>query len=124
MKLLEIAGLVTGSYFVVTGLGFLLSKPFYKKVIKATLNSDPVLINLSGMVHFLIGITLIALFFSFNTLLEILISFFGIAFSIKGALLIMVPELILKSNEQSIKYFHLFGYGFVAVGLITLFVII
>lgn len=51
---------IFSAYLIVTGLGFLLSPNFFTQMM-ATTDSDPVLINLSGMVHFFIGATILVL---------------------------------------------------------------
>jgi uncharacterized protein YjeT (DUF2065 family) len=104
-------------YLIVTGLGFILSPKFFVKMIKGADKSDPVLINLSGMVHFLIGAAIVTNHFLWGTLLEGFVTGLGIAFLLKGAFLIALPQLTLKSNKTSVKFFPVFGIIFIAVGL-------
>ncbi|MTI33259.1 hypothetical protein [Xanthovirga aplysinae] len=118
METTFIIGRIMAPYLIVTGLGFFLSKSFYKKSIEEAEKSDPVLINLSGMVHFLIGMTILTLHFRRNNLLETMISILGFLFTLKGAFIIALPVLTLKSNEASIKLLRVMGTGFTTAGLI------
>ena len=87
-------------YLSVTGLGFLVSNSYYSEMISQS-GSDPVLINLSGMVHLFIGAAILTIHFLWKTPLQIVVTFLGIMFSIKGALLIVVPDIVLQSAENS-----------------------
>ena len=51
-------GKILAIYLLVTGAGFLFSAEYYAQMI-AHAGSDPILINLSGMVHFFIGMTIL-----------------------------------------------------------------
>ena len=113
-------GKIIAPYLFVTGLGFFLSDKFYINMINNANRSDPVLINLSGMVHFFIGITIVTNHFLWSNILEVLISLVGFMFLLKGIFLILLPSLTLKSNKApSIKRLHLMGFGFILLGLIV-----
>ncbi|PCJ33200.1 MAG: hypothetical protein COA90_00780 [Gammaproteobacteria bacterium] len=107
---------VLSMYFLVTGMGFLLSADFFNKMI-IQLGSDPVLINLSGMVHFFIGATIITIHFYWKTPLQIIVSLLGTLFLIKGTLLIVFPELTLKTANNPIQNVSLMAAGFIFIGL-------
>lgn len=104
-------------YLLVTGIGFFLSKEFYLRMLNDAESEHPISINLSGMVHFFIGMAIILNHFLWNTHLEIAVSLIGMAFLLKGGLLIMVPGTILKSNRYSIKILPVSGISFITVGL-------
>ena len=113
-----IIGKIIAPYLLVTGIGFFLSRKFFEKMIKDADKSDSVLINLSGMVHFLIGIAIVTNHFLWSNLLEIIISILGFAFLLKGAFLIALPSLTLKSNKTSIRLLRATGVGYVVAGLV------
>ena len=114
-----IIGRILTPYLIVTGLGFFFSSKFYISMIKGANKSDPVLINLSGMVHFLIGMVILINHFLWSGVLEIIISVLGFAFVLKGAFLIALPLLTLKSNNvPSVNRLRVMGIGFIVVGLI------
>ena len=102
-------------YLSVTGLGFLVSNSYYSEMISQP-GSDPVLINLSGMVHLFIGAAILTIHFLWKTPLQIVVTFLGIMFSIKGALLIVVPDIVLQSAENSAGLSPPVSLAFILVG--------
>ncbi len=102
-------------YLSVTGLGFLVSNSYYSEMISQS-GSDPVLINLSGMVHLFIGAAILTIHFLWKTPLQIVVTFLGIMFSIKGALLIVVPDIVLQSAGNSAGLSPLVSLAFILVG--------
>ena len=118
MDITIIIGKIIGAYLLFTGLGFLLSGKFYKKMQENADKSDPVLINLSGMVHFLIGTAIVTNQFLWSSFLEVIISILGFVFLLKGFYLIVFPGLILKSNKASIKLLLISGIGYLIIGLV------
>lgn len=112
-----VIGKIVSLYFLVTGIGFLVSGDYYSLMI-AQKDSDPVLINLSGMVHFFIGMTIVTLHFKWKSFLEIAVTIFGFMFVLKGALLIALPELTLQTGNNSIQNSWMMALGFVIVGVV------
>lgn len=108
---------ILSAYLIVTGIGFLASGDFYSRMITHT-GSDPVLINLSGMVHFFIGITILVLHFRWKGLLAILVSLLGTLYLLKGTLLIAVPELTLQSGANGAQLSWATPAGFIGFGLL------
>ena len=78
--------------------------------------SDPVLINLSGMVHFFIGATILAIHFLWQKPLQIIVTLLGIMFFLKGALLIAIPEFTLQTGNNPAQKTWLMAVGFISVG--------
>lgn len=97
-----IIGRIVSIYFLATALGFLASANYYADMI-ATNGSDPVLINLSGMTHFLIGMAIVVLHFRWRGLHQILVSLSGLFYLLKGTFLIVLPELTLQSGNNDIQ---------------------
>ncbi len=108
---------ILSAYLLATGIGFLVSADFYNRMIAHT-GSDPVLINLSGMVHFFIGITILVLHFRWRGLLPILVSLLGAMYLLKGSLLIAVPELTLQSGGNTAQLSWVTPAGFLAFGIL------
>ncbi|AYN66341.1 hypothetical protein D1013_02540 [Euzebyella marina] len=104
-------------YLIITGAGFGISPDFYTQLIAHT-GTDPILINLSGMVHFFIGMTIIAYHFVWKSFLEIAVSLLGCLFLLKGIFLITIPELILQSGDNPAQIPWLMSTGFLLVGII------
>lgn len=102
-------------YLLVTGIGFLVSEAYYTKMFAHT-GSDPVLINLSGMVHFFIGGAILSVHFKWGRVLEIVVSFLGLMFLIKGILLIALPEFTLQLNNNPVQIPKLMSAGFILAG--------
>ncbi len=108
---------IVSAYLIVTGLGFLLSPDFFANMIVHK-GSDPVLINLSGMTHFFIGITILVLHFKWRGALEVLVTLIGILYLLKGAALIAIPELTLQTGGNDAQLSIFVPIGFLAVGLV------
>ena len=110
-------GKMIAPYLLVSGLGFLFSVNFYEKLLIDSDKSDPLTVNLSGMVHFLIGLAILLTNFLWGNVLEILVTLVGFGFLIKGLTLIVLPNLTLKSTRVSVKLLRISGVGFIAAGL-------
>ncbi len=110
-------GKIISPYLFVSGLGFLISGKFYLNQLRNSDKSDPLTINLSGMVHFLIGIAIVTNHFLWNNILAIIVSILGFIFLAKGIALIAFPSLTLKSTKTSVKILRISGIGFIIVSL-------
>ncbi len=110
-------GKMIAPYLFVSGLGFLLSVNFYEKLLINSDKSDPLTVNLSGMVHFLIGAAIVLKHHLLGNVLEILVTLVGFGFLIKGLTLIVFPNLTLKSTKVSVKLLRISGIGFLTAGL-------
>ncbi|QUI21587.1 hypothetical protein HZI73_04455 [Vallitalea pronyensis] len=110
-------GRIVSMYYLVTGLGFLISSDFFSKMITHT-GSDPVLINLSGMVHFFIGMTILVHHFKWRKPIQVAVSLSGIFFLLKGAFLIALPELTLQTGNNPAQTPWAMAIGFIGVGLL------
>lgn len=78
--------------------------------------SDPILINLSGMVHFFIGATILVVHFKWKKPLQIVVSLLGIMFLMKGISLIALPEFVLQSGNNPVQIPELMSVGFILIG--------
>lgn len=107
---------VVSMYFLVTGCGFLFSGDYFSKMISHT-NSDPVLINLSGMVHFFIGMTILVIHFRWREPLQVIVTLLGLMFLFNGALLIALPELTLQTGGNPVQKTWIMAIGFISVGI-------
>lgn len=105
-------------YLLMTGFGFFVSDDYYSKMI-AHSGSDPVLINLSGMVHFFIGATILTIHFFWKKLLQIIVTLLGLMFFLKGTFLIVMPELALQSTNNPAQIPKLTATNFVLVGAVV-----
>ena len=106
---------IVASYLLVTGLGFVVSGGYYSKMI-AHAASDPVLINLSGMVHFFIGMTILVVHFQWKSKLQVIVTLLGAMFFLKGFFLIALPELTLQTGNNPVQKTGLMGACFIAAG--------
>ncbi len=104
-------------YLFATGLGFFLSKGFYLRMLRDTHSEHPLCINLSGMVHFLIGMAVVLNHFLWGHHLEIAVSLIGMAFLLKGSMLIVIPNLAMKSNQTTVRFLPFAGTGFIAASI-------
>tara|TARA_R110002049_G_scaffold219404_3_gene391082 strand:+ start:3708 stop:4115 length:408 start_codon:yes stop_codon:yes gene_type:complete len=107
---------IVSMYLLVTGCGFLLSGEYFSKMIAHT-GSDPVLINLSGMVHFFIGMTILVVHFRWREPLQVIVTLLGLMLFFKGVLLIALPELTLQMGANPIQKTWIMAMGFITVGI-------
>lgn len=118
MEISNKIGIIVAVYLIVTGVGFLMSSEYYSQMISHT-GSDPVLINLSGMVHFFIGMTILVNHFLWKNALQIIVTLLGFMFLMKGLFLIAFPELMLQSAENPSQIPWAMPTGFIAIGFIV-----
>ncbi len=107
---------MASAYFMVTGLGLLLSTGFYEKMVRGNASTDSVTVNLSGAVHFLVGVSVLIQHFRWASLPEAVVTLIGLAAMLKGAALIAIPELTLRSPKTGRVALRCSGAGFIAVG--------
>ncbi len=112
----QLIAMIAGPYLAVTGVGFLLSTRFYELMASQTEGTDRVVVNLSGAVHFLAGLVVLVLHFRWGGLAESMVTLIGVAALLKGAALIMVPELTLRSPGTSRTTLRLSALAFISVG--------
>ncbi len=111
-------GRIVAPYFLVTGIGFAVSRDFYADMIAHT-GTDPVLINLSGMVHFFIGICILVFHWRWRGVLALLVSLIGVMFLLKGIFLIALPELTLQTNDNPAQLPWAMSIGFISMGIVV-----
>lgn len=105
------------AYLFATGLGFFLSKRFYLRMLHDALSAHPISVNLSGMVHFFIGMAVVLNHFLWGHHLEIVVSLLGLAFLLKGSMLIVIPDLVMRSNKTTARALPFAGTGFIALSI-------
>ncbi|TQV82054.1 hypothetical protein [Denitrobaculum tricleocarpae] len=108
--------MIAGPYLLVTGLGFLLSADFYQRMIASSTNAEPMLVNLSGAAHFVVGLVILVQHFQWSSAPEIAVSLVGIAAAVKGTALVAIPDLTLKSSRPAGTGLKLSAIGFLAAG--------
>ena len=110
-------GKMIAPYLFVSGLGFLFSFNFYERLLRNSYKSDPLTVNLSGMIHFLLGLAIVLQHNLWGNVLEILVTLFGFGLILKGLTLIVFPNLTFKSSRVTIKYLYFSASTFLALGL-------
>ncbi len=95
----ELIARIAGPYLLLTALGFLVSRGFYTRMILGNEKADPVLLNLSGAAHFIVGMSVLVNHFLWGSIAQGAVTLLGIAAALKGAALIAVPETTLKSPK-------------------------
>ncbi len=111
-------GKILAAYLLVSGLGFLLSRDFYRKLRATSETSDRLTVNLSGMVHFILGMAIVTTHLLWGNLLQVLVTFTGIGFVAKGFAMIVFPEWTLRSSPVTERSLWLSGVAFVVAGLV------
>ncbi len=118
----ETIALIAGPYLLVTGLGFLLSEDFYRRMIIAQSKADPILLNLSGASHFVVGMTVLVNHWRWSTSAEIVVSLVGMAATLKGTGLILVPDLMMKSHQMGRHGLLISGITFLSIGAYLVYI--
>jgi len=111
-------GKILAAYLLVSGLGFLLSRDFYRKLRATSETSDRLTVNLSGMVHFILGMAIVTTHLLWGNLLQVLVTFTGIGFVAKGFAMIVFPGWTLRSSPVTERSLWLSGVAFVVAGLV------
>jgi len=111
-------GKILAVYWLVYGLGFLISREFYAKQLTNSEKSDSLAVTLQGAIHVYIGAAILTNHFLWGNLLAILVTILGFAYLAKGIALIVFPSATLKSGKPSAKVLGLSGIGFILLGLI------
>jgi hypothetical protein len=111
-------GKILAVYWLVYGLGFLISRKFYANQLKNSDNSDSLAVTLQGAIHLYIGVAIVTNHFLWGNLLAILVTVLGFGYLAKGIALIVFPEATLKSGKSSVKLLPLTGIIFIFVGLV------
>ena len=111
-------GKILAAYLLVNGLGFLLSRDFYRKLRATSEASDRLTVNLSGMVHFILGMAIVTTHLLWGNLLQVLVTFTGIGFVAKGFAMIVFPGWTLRSSPVTERSLWLSGVAFVVAGLV------
>ncbi|NVK83508.1 MAG: hypothetical protein HWE21_04250 [Cytophagia bacterium] len=112
-----IIGRILGPYLLVCGLGFLVSRNFYFNLLSHSDKADPMVVNVSGMLHFFLGMTILTLHFEWRSLYQIIITILGFSLVGKGITYIVIPRLILKTGNSTKSSLLFSGVGFMVVGL-------
>ena len=119
----ELIARIAGPYLLLTAIGFLTSRGFYTRMVMGNEKADPILLNLSGAAHFIVGMVVLVNHFEWGSIAEGAVTLLGIAAALKGAALIAVPETTLKSPKTvgtaltgSTIGFGLMGLYFTFVG--------
>lgn len=118
----ELIAKIAGLYLLTTGIGFIISRKFYDRMTAGAANADPVLLNLSGATHFIVGMLILVNHFRWGSAAEIAVSLLGLAAVAKGAVLIAIPELTLKTSQDQGRGLTFSTIGFVALGAYLTFV--
>ena len=109
-------GTVIGAYLLANGLGFLISGDFYRRLRAESPTSDRLAVNVSGMVHFILGMAILVTHHQWGSPLEILVTFTGLGFIAKGFAFIVLPEWTTKSNPATDRSLRLSGIAFLVGG--------
>ena len=111
-------GKICAIYWLVYGLGFLISHEFYANQLKNSSKSDSLAVTLQGAIHLYIGAAILTNHFLWNNLLAILVTILGFMYLAKGIAIIVIPNATLKSGEPTVKMLRLSGIGFTLIGLV------
>jgi uncharacterized protein YjeT (DUF2065 family) len=117
METTVLIGKILSPFFLATGMGYLISGSFYRRLLSGENASSATAINNSAILHFFIGMFILANHFMWETYFQIIISLVGFAFLTRGLFLIILPELVSKTKETSTKILRMSGMGYLLLGL-------
>ena len=110
---------IAGPYLLITGLGFLISSAFYIKMVQEQAKASPVTLNLSGAVHFIVGMIILTNHFQWGSPLESAVTLLGVSAALKGAGLILIPDMLAsKTNSISKLKLYISAVLFIALGCV------
>ncbi|MGH0000299.1 hypothetical protein ACQU0X_09500 [Pseudovibrio ascidiaceicola] len=112
----ELIASIAGPYLFVTGLGFFISNNFYQRMIAAQSDANPILLNLSGAVHFVVGMVVLANHFQVFSVAGAFVTLVGAAAVLKGVSLIVIPDYMTKSQQMGKRGVLATGAAFTATG--------
>ncbi len=115
-RMTEFIASVVGPYLLLTGTGFYLSQDFYRKMLLGQTTADPILVNLSGASHFIVGGIGLACHFEWTTLEETVVSLVALAAVIKGAALIVFPGQTTSAPKLNNGALHFTAVIFLITG--------
>ncbi|KZL19407.1 hypothetical protein PsAD2_01946 [Pseudovibrio axinellae] len=114
--------LISGIYLSVTGLGFFLDPKFYTRMMGSQKGSDPVLVNLSGACHLLVGLIVLTNVGSFASFASGAVTVLGAMATLKGVFLIIAPTRTLEGPAPSARARQVIAFAFCGAGLLFFWV--
>ncbi|WP_428606912.1 hypothetical protein [Sedimenticola sp.] len=111
-------GKISAIYWLVYGLGFLISREFYANQLMNSSKSDSLAVTLQGAIHLYIGAAILTNHLLWDNLLAILVTLLGFMYLAKGIAIIVFPGATLKSGKPTVKTLRLSGIGFILLGLV------
>lgn len=109
-------GKILALYLLTAGIAFIVATPFYADLTRNADKSDAMAVNISGMVHLLVGFSIVVNHFVWDGLLAVLVTLLGISFIIRGMTYYWVPQLVLRPSEGRASALRVMGAAFIAVG--------
>ncbi|GAA0464854.1 hypothetical protein GCM10009096_01700 [Parasphingorhabdus litoris] len=107
---------IAGPYLLVSALGFVASRQYYEQMITDTASAHPVLVNLSGAVHFVIGMVILTQHFDWSGIVQFSVTMLGVAAVAKGFVLIAFPKSTVRASGDAMVSLNLSAIGFFIAG--------
>lgn len=118
----ELIAKIAGPYLLLTAIGFFVSRGFYERMVMGNEKADPVLLNLSGAAHFIVGMVILVNHFKWASIAQGAVTLLGLAAVAKGASLIAIPEATLKTPKTIGSVLTGSTIGFALAGLFFTYV--
>ncbi|QUR68388.1 hypothetical protein [Mycobacterium spongiae] len=112
-------GKILGLYLLTSGVAFIVATPFYAELTRKADRSDPMAVNISGMVHLFVGFGVVVNHFRWDGLLPTLVTLLGVAFVVRGLAYYWIPHVVLRPAEARATGLRVMGAAFVVVGGLT-----
>ncbi len=109
-------GRILALYLLIAGIAFLVATPFYAELTRNADKSDPMAVNISGMLHLIIGLVIVVNHFVWGGPLATLVTVLGILFVVRGVTYYWVPQLVVRPSAARATALRFMGAVFVVVG--------
>lgn len=106
-----------GLYLVLVGISGLASPQRWSGAMQE-LERSPGLVLVTGLVAFLVGVTIVTIHRTFADPLSVIVTVIGYAALVKGALLIAVPGPLMKLGLWSIRLTRVWGAFALILGIL------
>jgi hypothetical protein len=110
--------ILMGLYLLASGLGILISRDYYAKMTDGASKADPILINLSGATHFIVGMLVLLYHAGWHSLMQGAVTVLGGLAVLKGSILIIVPEMTLKASSGQSRGLLMSAAFFICYGIL------
>lgn len=117
MELSILISKILGLSYLAMGLGILLNGAYYKKAF-IEMKNNSAFVLLGGMISLIIGVLVVNVHNVWVSDWTVIVTIFGWVAVIKGIMLFVAPNFLMKSSSTILKKTQLIGWGSLIFGLL------